>query len=495
MRSIQISSRQLTFSLLIGGVLCVSLYGLMRAYLDESSRFFYQLWLSRGAMSFGLLLVFLWAIRQLPSFFSEEGSARNLAIFRLVFFGFFAVGLCLKPFALLEPALHFVGLPSDARVVPIGMEWLNMIPLTPLLVKGAMLLFAVGAVGAFLGIKTRWSIALFVFGALYLIGIPNLFGKINHNHHIVWFAVILLFSPCADRYSLDAKWSRKTSSDFGREYQQPFLYMWLLMAIIYFFPGFWKIWSCGLDWALTDNVRNQMYWVWFSNPGWAPFFRVDLYPLLYKFIGIYTLIFELLFAVLVLSKRTRWLAFAGGILFHIGTHLFLDIFFVVLVISYVSFINWEKILKARSIQAPKEKVDPNPNSGLHKTAIVLIAVNIIFGFTRIFSFPFSCYPTFDYLVGDRTTTVLYYSGNEQLDKTVLIDTYTGARYRNMEEQLTDAYRRDAIIEKLPLMQALVKKFPNENVSIYVAEISVIPEKMGAVSDSFLLYKKPMVWPE
>ena len=90
---------------------------------------------------------------------------------------------------------------------------------------------------------------------------------------IIFFGLLSFwaFSPCEDRWSVDA-WLRKKRGKAIKNratfaYQIPFIMIWCLMGIIYFFPGFWKLWISGLDWALTDNMRNQMNYKWMQT-GW-----------------------------------------------------------------------------------------------------------------------------------------------------------------------------------------------------------------------------------
>ena len=45
-------------------------------------------------------------------------------------------------------------------------------------------------------------------------------------------------------------------------YGLPVRVIWLLFGVLYFFPGFWKYWRSGLDWAFTDNMKYPLYWNW-----------------------------------------------------------------------------------------------------------------------------------------------------------------------------------------------------------------------------------------
>ncbi|MDX2362339.1 MAG: HTTM domain-containing protein [Crocinitomicaceae bacterium] len=492
MNSVQLSDKILIRILQFGGIVWLIGYFIIYQLFEGEQQFGYQLLLSKLALLIGISVIIVWVIRQLPAFFQEKGSPYNLAVFRIIFFGFFTIGFIFYWSKLMNTTMNFVDLPLDTRVSLPGMQWLiNIIPVSKPIVQGAIVLFGLGSLFSFLGFKSRWSMLVFVLAGLYIFGIPNLYGKINHNHHIVWFAALLAFSPCSDVLSIDARLTKQKVLRPGKSYARPFRFMWILMAIIYFFPGFWKAWSCGLDWALTDNVRNQMYWKWYELGDWIPMIRIDQFPILYKSMGLYTLAFELLFIVFILKPKTRIYGFLAAILFHIGTHLFMNIFFVVLVISFASFINWERLLFNRKKYAFPELASKR-RVGLKWVGTGLIIINLVFGMGKIFSYPFSVYPTFDVLVEPYTETLSFrnFESEEGLDKEVLRTQFTSERYRNMEHQIIMAFGNDALQDKTALLETLSRTIEsdlNVPISISIDKISVIPENKNEVVSSKIIY--------
>src|SRR5262249_53991470 len=78
-----------------------------------------------------------------------------------------------------------------------------------------------------------------------------------------------------------------------------------------FFPGFHKLHTSGLAWALSDNLRNQI-WVKWAEHGVRDPVRFDRMPLLLHAGGLFVLGVELSFPELVLLPRTRpWTALFG----------------------------------------------------------------------------------------------------------------------------------------------------------------------------------------
>jgi predicted DCC family thiol-disulfide oxidoreductase YuxK len=281
-------------------------------------------------------------------FFAASAPPLNLAVFRIVFF------LLLLSYVDLSSLVWFSQIPPELRVFPRGAEWLApILPINETWARTSGILLAIFCVTATLGLYTRVSAALcFVFG-LYVLGLPQFFGKVNHNHHMLWFTAILATSRCGDMLSLDAILAARRRADQGsteppaasRRYALPLRCIWLLIGVCYFFPGFWKFWAVGIDWAMSDNLRNQMYTKWLEIGGWTPIFRIDHYPLFYKLSAFGTIVFELSFIFLIFVPRLRILAVLGGLMLHSMIRIFMRISFLSLSVSYVAFVDWQMVFR------------------------------------------------------------------------------------------------------------------------------------------------------
>ncbi|MFK7787304.1 MAG: hypothetical protein AB8B56_19430, partial [Crocinitomicaceae bacterium] len=327
----------------------------------------------------------------------------------------------------------------------------------------------------------------------YLFIIPNLYGKVNHNHHLIWFPAILAFSPCADRFSLDAFFCRlknKVVHHSSAHYTLPLAFIWILIGLIYFFPGFWKLWSHGLDWSLTDNVRNHMYYKWFQlsdwQTHWTPFFRIDQYPFFYKASGIFTIIFELSFIPLILNKSTRKVGILIGLLFHIATYAFMNIFFIVLVWSYLSFVNWNSI----SFLKERGNMSSLKYSEFYHTLVKwigggLIVSCILFGFGKWYSYPFTAYPTFDNMVEEEQEYLIYSaktrSGKHlKLNNDLLRKEFSSERYWEMESRIITELKDNKLLDTNLLEHFIAVQISEldslTSVSVSIESQSILPEK-------------------
>lgn len=474
---------------------------------EEWKRYYIQLLFSRTTLVLSILSLIAASIPHATSFdHSIQKTALDLSVFRILFFGFFAVGLFFNPSAVSDQVEPFVNLPQSAQVDMPFMGWYpKIIPINSTMITIASVLFYISIFTSLLGFKTRWSILIFTVSLFYLFIIPNLYGKVNHNHHLIWIPAILAFSPCADRFSIDSLLRGQSNTqtiNSQEKYKTPFIFIWVLMGLIYFFPGFWKVWSHGLDWALTDNIRNQLYYKWFQLgdvQSWTPFFRIDKYPIMYKSIGIFTIIFELSFIPLILNKSTRKLGIAMGLLFHIGTYLFMHIFFIVLVWAYLSFVNWHNlsIFKTRGYLNTSINADSN-NPLVNWIGSLLVISCLIFGFGKWYSYPFTVYPTFDTIVKEETDHLKYSCetvNGELIPLSInpLHDVFTSPRYWKMEYNLIESYKKGNLNSEL--LNKFISIYSNEAkesryIHVYLTKESIVPEKRDKTKQT-LIYTKEL----
>jgi hypothetical protein len=122
--------------------------------------------------------------------------------------------------------------------------------------------FQMSALLAMVGLATRWSAAICSLLGLWVLGLPQLFGKIDHYHHFLWFAAVLAVSPCADALSIDSFLRRRSGAPPSEATSAlPLRTLWVLMGIIYFFPGYWKL-RVFQGWVSGDYVKHLMWAKW-----------------------------------------------------------------------------------------------------------------------------------------------------------------------------------------------------------------------------------------
>src|SRR5262249_43840391 len=278
-------------------------------------------------------------------FFTAESSPINLAVLRIVFFA------VLFQFVDVEHVVWFSQIPPELRFPPVGVGWLlPYVPINPAAVALTATMLRVCCLSALVGLFSRTSAGLAALLSLYLLGVPQLYGKVNHYHYLVAFAALLAVSPCGDALSCDAVRTAWRRADQGQTappgpsmaYALPLRFVWLLVGLLYFFPGFWKLWSSGFDWAFSNNLPLQMHAKCLPSGLRPPFFRLDPRPLLSQTAAFLTIVFEISFVFLIFFPRVRLLAPLGGLLFHTLTYVFMVIFFNVTA-AYVAFVDWSAL--------------------------------------------------------------------------------------------------------------------------------------------------------
>jgi hypothetical protein len=321
--------------------------------------------------------------------------------------------------------------PAALRVAPEGLEWfVAHVPITPAVATIAQAACAFAALCAVVGIWARPALAVMTVAAFYLFAISQLTGAVWHDMHLLWMAALLAASPCDEALAYDRRGepAREDSTRYGL----PLLFARLLLGCIYFFPGFHKVATSGLAWALSDNLRNQMWWKWAEHgtAGALPLhaLRADRVPGLLQAGGLFVLAFELSFPVLVLSRRARpWLAVAG-VVFHILAGALLRIPFVSLWALYVVLVDPRWIRRLRVTAAverwARSAAAKAAAGGADRASLLTIAVGtalVAGAFVQgargqMRAFPFACYPTFQWMVG-----------TEMPDLVVEIETADGRR--------------------------------------------------------------------
>src|SRR5690242_17769699 len=314
-----------------------------------------RLFFSRAALvGIAIELVVLAFLRRrrvaqiLKEFFKATAHPLNLAIFRMVVFWAIFREVQLPEIA------SFTRMPAGLQFAPWGMgALLPHLPIHARLAAGAAKLLLVSSAAGFAGIFSRASALASALLGFYVFGIPQFYGKVDHNHHLLWFAIILAASPCGDFFALDAvvgAWKRAGRGitdplPVSRVYALPLRFVMLLIGVIYFFPGFWKLWQSGFDWFLTDNLRQQLYlfWTWSFNGLWLPALRIDQHAGLCRIIAAATSLFELSFIFLMFHRTLRAVAALEGLIFHASTNLFMRISFLSLRVCYVALFDWAAI--------------------------------------------------------------------------------------------------------------------------------------------------------
>jgi Vitamin K-dependent gamma-carboxylase len=299
---------------------------------------------------------------------------------------------------------------------PLGLQTVvHWLPLTEAAVLWAGRGYVVFAAMALVGAYTRAALLVLLVCASYLFSVRQLTGSVLHNMHLLWFLAILCASKGAASLSVDAWFTRSetpkaTPAEQDDEARACLRLLRVLLGLVYFFPGYWKLQESGLSWALSDNLQNQMYAKWLQF-GHVPSLRLDSYPWALKALGLGTLAFELSFIALAqCGPRVRRGLAVAGVLFHLGIESQMLIPFASLWGCYLLLGPWSTQSSSASPKAkvplPKRLFDAAQSAAKAAplaTAIgsICIAMLVDRGLRgQSQAFPFACYPTFQWRQGD-----------------------------------------------------------------------------------------------
>lgn len=222
----------------------------------------------------------------------------------------------------------------DRLFTPFGMTVLKLGLIVSLLMSTA---------GCLSSVSTRTSALLILFYQ----GLVRSFGHFNHDEIIgVYFLIVLAFSPCAERFSLDSLWHR-TDRKPNFAYGYPILLMQALLAWSYFSSAFIKFRVSGLSYLSPDNLPalaiaqslDNLHDTHFRLAFWLPAYR-QYTPIIVAMV----LLWEVVFPAAIFWKRARWVILVFGVGFHLATLLLLNFLFIYSLAMYVVFIDWTRLL-------------------------------------------------------------------------------------------------------------------------------------------------------
>ena len=282
-------------------------------------------------------------------------SAFALGVVRAIVNGTFLISVSLTSFSslgtlpvtILRPSGIMTLLPwrfYDQLLTPSGMTILKLAMMLSLLASTAGFL-------SFFSTKTSLLLVLFYQGLL------RSFGHFNHDEMLaVYYLVVLAFTPCADAFSLD-HWFRKAKRDRPAfAYAYPILLMQLLMGWVYFSSALIKLRVAGFKYFSVDNLPSLAIFHSLDNLHDSHFRLAFWLPQVKTYLPIavaLVLIWELLFPLAIFFRRLRRPILIAGVLFHLATLFFMNIFFPHQLAMYLIFVDWDTIRERTYLRKAK----------------------------------------------------------------------------------------------------------------------------------------------
>jgi len=272
-------------------------------------------------------------------------SAESLGLVRVIVQSVFLIStvsvsyssLAVFPVTVLRPAGVMKVLPwsfYDHLFTPSGMTIFQVVTVVSLCLSTA---------GLFTPLSTKSSLILvFLFQ-----GLVRSLGHFNHDEILGVFCLgVLAFTPCGDAFSLDQKLFARQKERPTFAYGYPILLMRLLVAWLYFSSGLIKLRVSGLGYLNVDNLPvlaidhslDNLHGTAFRFAFWLPHIKTFL-----PYVMALVLLWELAFPLAIVSRRLRWWILGGGVVFHLSTLFFMNIFFPHTLAMYLVFIDWDVV--------------------------------------------------------------------------------------------------------------------------------------------------------
>jgi hypothetical protein len=272
------------------------------------------------------------------------GSAFALGVVRSIVHGTFLISILFTSFSALGSLPVTILRPTGAmKFLPWSFYDQGQTPAAMVTFKVVLVLSLLLSTAGFLTVvstKTSFLLVLFYQGLL------RSFGHFNHDEMLaVYYLAVLAFTPCGDAFSVDSRLKKKRPTRPAFAYAYPILLMQLLMAWTYVSSALIKLRVAGLKYLSPDNLPalaifhslDNLHDTHFKLAFWLP--QVKTY--LPFAVGV-VLIWELLFPLAVFQRRWRWWILSFGIIFHLATLFFMNIFFPHQLVMYLIFVDWDR---------------------------------------------------------------------------------------------------------------------------------------------------------
>ena len=270
--------------------------------------------------------------------------------------------------------------------MPIPLFAQPSIPLLPAAAIAALqICFKLALALAAVGLFSRLALAVAFVCSMYLLGLPQNFGQVQHFDTLVVLVFgILAMSRAGDSWSID-DWLRSRrgapAAKESGEYTWPIRAIWVMTAVIFFSAGFSKLRHSGLEWVFSDHlaiilVRHQ-YFVSDGEPltSWGP--AIAAYPWAARLLAGISLATEVLYPLALFSRRARLVLVPAGIGFLVGIRLLMGPTFEPFVMCSVFWVPWTRVLAlAGAVRRSRAAIDqpldldvrPLPPSSLARTS-------------------------------------------------------------------------------------------------------------------------------
>lgn len=201
------------------------------------------------------------------------------------------------------------------------------------------------------GFLTPLSILICALTSLYFFGLRYCYGFMHPTDaNPILICFIFVFSSCGYRLSVDSFLARRFKF-WGLFRGRPprawtLKLIWLSWAMMFFSAGLAKLRHSGLQWVISDNLRNYIihnqYWFHFRifSDSFNPSLILIQFPLLCQIAAAAALALELASPLILFSRKTRNIIVLLLFVFQLANAFILLVDFYQSFLVYIFFVNW-----------------------------------------------------------------------------------------------------------------------------------------------------------
>jgi hypothetical protein len=238
------------------------------------------------------------------------------------------------------------GVPIDLWRPILLLSWVPPSLLSLEVLSAARLALLAAAGCSLLGFRTTISTRLTLVLAIFVFGLAQCFGKVNHGLTLVMFALgIFSISRCGDALSLDA-WLRRLGRQpppaHSGEYRWPIALMQALMVTVFFASAVCKLRNSGLAWVTSDHLLNTLVRNQYTghNPPTQLGVWLAQFPWLCHLVAGLSLWGEFSAPLALYIRVYRWLVVPSLFAMQIGIYLTMGVSFDGFWVCYLFWVDW-----------------------------------------------------------------------------------------------------------------------------------------------------------
>jgi hypothetical protein len=402
-------------------------------------------------------------------------------------------------------AVHYINTKFTFKYY--GFEWVTLLPAWAM--YGLHGLMLAGALGLCLGAFYRLSAVIFFLSFTYC-QLIDLTYYLNHYYFVSLVSLLLCFVPAHAAFSVDS-WAKPTLRQTQVAFWAVAVFRWQL-AIVYIFAGIAKINATWLLEALPLRIwlpaADKMPLLgWFFKQVWVAY--------LFAWAG---MCYDICIVFFLSLRKTRWLAYACVIFFHVMVGLLFQIgvFPLVMILATPVFFNadWHiKIWQTVSKYLPLKSLQTEKNAAHHTfyakksfaNGFLLVFVCIFFSFQILFPFRYLFYKgnlfwteqgyrfSWRVMLMEKAGTATFYVKDTKTNREGVV---VNSEFLNLHQEKQMAMQPDMILQFAKFLKTYYQKqgvhHPQVRAEVYVtlngkpSKLLINPNKdLTTLADSWL----------